>query len=96
MDGQIPEESKQERMDAVMRRQLDISLENNQDKVGFVLDVIIDEEDDDGSYTGRTRYDAPEIDNAVLINTVKKHVPGDIIRVKIVDAFDYDLVGEEV
>lgn len=96
MDGQIPEEIKEERMDAVMRRQLDISLENNQSKVGFVLDVIIDEEDDDGSYTGRTRYDAPEIDNAVLINTVKKHVPGDIIRVKIVDAFDYDLVGEEV
>jgi ribosomal protein S12 methylthiotransferase len=96
MDEQIPEEIKEERLDAVMRRQLEISLENNRDKIGFVFEVIIDEEDEDGSYIGRTRYDAPEIDNAVLINTPKKHVPGDIIKVKIVDAFDYDLVGEEI
>jgi len=96
MDDQIPEEVKEERMDQIMRRQLEISLENNRDLVGFTLEVIIDEEDEDGSYIGRSRYDAPEIDNSVLINTSKKHVPGDIINVRIVDAFDYDLVGEEV
>lgn len=96
MDDQIPEEIKEERMDQIMRRQLEISLENNRDLVGFTLEVIIDEEDEDGSYIGRSRYDAPEIDNSVLINTSKKHVPGDIINVRIVDAFDYDLVGEEV
>ena len=96
MADQIPEEIKEERMDQIMRRQLEISLENNRDLVGFTLEVIIDEEDEDGSYIGRSRYDAPEIDNSVLINTSKKHVPGDIINVRIVDAFDYDLVGEEV
>ena len=90
------EEVKEERMDQIMRRQLEISLENNRDLVGFTLEVIIDEEDEDGSYIGRSRYDAPEIDNSVLINTSKKHVPGDIINVRIGDACDYDLVGEEV
>ena len=96
MEDQIPEEIKQERLDAIMRRQLDISLENNRDMIGFTIDVIIDEEDEDGSYIGRSRYDAPEIDNAVLVNTTVKHEPGDIIRVRVTDAFDYDLVGDEV
>ena len=96
MEDQIPEEIKQERLDAIMRRQLDISLENNRDMIGFTIDVIIDEEDEDGSYIGRSRYDAPEIDNAVLVNTTAKHEPGDIIKVRVTDAFDYDLVGDEV
>ena len=96
MDHQIPEEVKEERLDQIMRTQLDISLEHNRDKIGFILDVIIDEEDEDGSYIGRSRYDAPEIDNSVLINSVRKHQPGDIIKVKITDAFDYDLLGDEV
>lgn len=96
MDDQIPDDVKAERVDQIMRSQLDISLESNRDKVGFTLEVIVDEEDEDGSYIGRTRYDAPEIDNAVIISTNGSHKPGDIINVKIVDAFDYDLVGEEV
>ncbi len=95
-EDQIPEEVKQERLDAIMMRQLEISLESNQDKIGHTLEVIIDEEDDDGAYLGRTRYDAPEIDNNVIVNTNMKHEPGDIIKVKITDAFDYDIVGEEV
>ena len=96
MPDQVPEEIKQERMDAVMRRQLDISLESNRDKVGFILDVIVDEEDEEGAYIGRTRYDAPEIDNSVIVSTNAEHKPGDIIKVRVVDAFDYDIVGEEV
>ena len=79
-----------------MMRQLEISFESNQDKIGHTLEVIIDEEDDDGAYLGRTRYDAPEIDHNVIVNTNMKHEPGDIIKVKITDAFDYDIVGEEV
>lgn len=94
-DDQIPEEVKQERLDAVMMRQLDISLESNQDKIGHILEVIVDEEDEDGAYIGRTRYDAPEIDNNVIVNSTVEHKPGDIIKVKVTDAFDYDIVGEE-
>ncbi|MGF6375510.1 ribosomal protein S12 methylthiotransferase [Clostridiales Family XIII bacterium PM5-7] len=95
MEQQIDEEIKQQRLDGIMRRQLDISLASNQEKIGTILEVIIDEKDADGTYIGRTRYDAPEIDNAVLIKTEKDHCPGDIINVRIEDAFDYDLVGKE-
>ena len=95
-EDQIDDEIKEERMDGIMRRQLDISLEYNQEKVGQTFEVIVDEIDEDGSYVGRTRYDAPEIDNSVLFTSTRDLKPGDIVKVMVNDAFDYDLVGMEV
>lgn len=123
MPDQIPEEIREERRDALMRRQADISLAVNMKKIGKIKEVLIEEEDEenllpaemsgdgaetrqgegsgDGAeaayvYIGRSPYDAPEIDDSVIVKTDKKHMPGDMIRVKITDAFDYDLTGEEV
>ena len=92
-EDQVPEEIKEARWDALMRRQMDISLLNNQKYIGQTMEVIVDEIDEDGSYIGRTKYDAPEIDNSVIFTSTDKLVPGDIVRVMIRDAFDYDLVG---
>ena len=96
MENQIEEDIKQERLDAVMRRQLDISLEYNKEKVGKELEVLVEEADDDGSYIGRTQYDAPEIDNSVIFTSERELKAGDIVRVLVEYAFDYDLVGREV
>ena len=96
MENQIDEDVKQERLDTIMRRQLDISLEYNREKVGKELDVLVEEKDEDGSYIGRTQYDAPEIDNSVIFTSERDLMPGEIVRVLVEDAFDYDLVGKEV
>ena len=96
MENQIDEGIKQERLDAIMRRQLDISLEYNREKVGKELTVLVEEKDEDGSYIGRTQYDAPEIDNSVIFTSERELKAGDIVRVLVEDAFDYDLVGREV
>ncbi len=95
-EDQIDEEIKAVRVDGIMRRQLDISLQYNQEKVGQTLEVIVDEIDQDGSYLGRTRYDAPEIDNSVIFTSARELKPGDVVNVMVNDAFDYDLVGTEV
>ena len=88
-----------------MLRQMEISRELNQQKVGRVFETIIDEMEDEqeGSdemrghtYIGRTRNDAPEIDHNVIVQSNQKHMPGDIIPVRITDSFDYDIVGVEV
>jgi ribosomal protein S12 methylthiotransferase len=48
-------------------------------------------------YSGRTRYDAPEIDCAVTFTSNNMELdPGDIVKVRIIDAFEYDLEGIEV
>ena len=96
MENQIDEAVKEERLDAIMRRQLDISLAVNQAKIGKCLEVLVEERDEDGSYVGRTVYDAPEIDNAVLFTSKRDLRAGDFVQVQINDAFDYDLIGVEV
>lgn len=93
MDAQIDEDIKMMRADAVMRRQLEISREINESKVGNTIDVMVDYKDEDGSYIGRTMYDAPEIDNSVIFSGEEDLQPGNIVKVKITDAFDYDLAG---
>ena len=94
-EDQIPEDIKEMRLDQIMRKQLDISYQHNQELVGSVLEVLVEAEDEDGSYIGRSRYDAPEIDNSVIFTSARDLEPGDIVNVYIDDAFDYDLAGHE-
>lgn len=94
MKGQVREDTKAKRKDSLMRAQLEISLASNQEKIGKLLEVLVEERDIDGSYIGRSRYDAPEIDNSVIFTSNQEWKSGDIVNVRIKDAFDYDLVGE--
>ena len=95
MECQIDEDTKAERADSIMRRQVDISRRNNMKKIGEVFEVIVDGIDEEGAYLGRTVYDAPEIDNTVIFSGDDDRVykPGDMVKVRITDAFDYDLTG---
>ena len=96
MENQIDEAVKEARLDAIMRRQLEISLAVNEAKIGKTFTVLVEERDADGSYIGRTAYDAPEIDNSVLFTSKRALKAGDFVQVQINDAFDYDLIGVEV
>ena len=96
MPDQIDEEEKEIRLDGIMRRQMEISREANLAMIGGCYEVMVDGLDEDGAYLGRTRYDAPDIDNAVIFTSPLAHSAGDIVTVKVTDAFDYDIVGEEV
>lgn len=94
-EDQIPEDIKESRLDQIMRMQLEISYQHNQELIGTVLEVLVEDIDDDGSYIGRSMYDAPEIDNSVIFTSSSEHRPGDFVNVYINDAYDYDLVGYE-
>ena len=96
MKGQVRQQTKEKRRDAIMALQCSISLEHNQAKIGQVMEVLVEGQDEDGSYIGRTKYDAPDVDNGVLFTSNRELEPGDFVEVEIIDAFDYDLVGREV
>ncbi|MDR1574133.1 MAG: 30S ribosomal protein S12 methylthiotransferase RimO [Clostridiales Family XIII bacterium] len=98
MKGQVREAVKLSRRDRLLRLQQGISLEKNQEKIGQTLEVLVEGCESDGSFSGRTRYDAPEIDNGVIFGAPDgaAPAPGDIVRVRIDDAFDYDLSGYRV
>jgi ribosomal protein S12 methylthiotransferase len=94
---QIPEDIKENRRDKIMLLQRDISLKKNMDKIGRVYDILIEEKiENENVYVGRTEFDAPEIDGVVYINSHLNINIGEFIRAKIIDALEYDLIGEVV
>ena len=96
LNDDVPEEVKQERVDAIMGIQQQISYEKNQQKIGQTFKVLIDKKDGD-FFTGRTEFDSPEVDNEVLIDASRDYVtPGSFINVKIDRAEDFDLYGQIV
>ena len=87
----VPEEVPADRLERLMARQQQISLEINQAQIGRTLKVLI-EGQGDGLSVGRSYRDAPEIDGLVL---VAGDLPvGKIVPVRITGAMEYDLVGE--
>ena len=94
LPDQIPEDIKQERLQRFMAAQEAVSARLLADKIGSVLPVMIDAVDADKlAATGRTPYDAPEIDGVVHISDIDGIKPGDIIHVEIEDSDAHDLYG---
>jgi len=93
LPDQISEEIKQDRFHRAMVVQQAISEARNREQIGRTLDVLV-EGQGDGLSVGRSYRDAPEIDGLVL---VAGEVPvGQFVRARIVQAMEYDLVGEPV
>lgn len=92
----LPEHIKEQRRDAIMKKQQEISARRNEELLGSVLTVLIDRHED-GHAIGRTQWDAPEIDQEVLVrmdaNSDETLRCGNFSRVEIVDAYEYDLVA---
>lgn len=91
----VPEEIKEERWERFMAHQQVISSARLQQKIGSVIQVVIDEVDEDGPI-GRSMADAPEIDGNVYIDTEQDLQPGDMITVRVTDADEYDLWAEQI
>jgi ribosomal protein S12 methylthiotransferase len=92
----VPPEVKQDRYDRFMEKAQGISEAKLAAKVGKVLEVIVDEVDEDGA-TCRTKADAPEIDGNLFIDEgFEGLTPGDIVKVTVDEAGEYDLWGRLV
>ncbi|HHW4402860.1 TPA: 30S ribosomal protein S12 methylthiotransferase RimO [Aeromonas hydrophila] len=86
----VPEEIQEERFQRFMELQQQVSIRKLARKVGQELTVIIDEVDEEGA-TGRSFADAPEIDGLVYLNGETGLKPGDMVKVRIDEADEYDL-----
>ncbi|MFC3085555.1 30S ribosomal protein S12 methylthiotransferase RimO [Tabrizicola soli] len=96
LPGHVPPEVKQERFDRFMEKAQAISAAKLAEKVGKVLEVIVDEVDGEGA-TCRTKADAPEIDGNLFIDEgFEGLAPGDIVKVEVDEAGEYDLWGRRL
>ena len=93
----VPAEVKQDRWDRFMAKAQAISEAKLAAKVGRVLEAIVDDIDEDGIATCRTWADAPEIDGNLFIDDGTEALAvGDVVRVEVDEAGDYDLWGRLV
>ncbi|WP_068306263.1 30S ribosomal protein S12 methylthiotransferase RimO [Pararhodobacter sp. CCB-MM2] len=92
----VPAELKQERWERFMEKAQAISEAKLAAKVGTIQEIIVDEVDEEGA-TCRTKADAPEIDGNLFIDEGFEDLqPGDIVKVEVDEASDYDLWGSIV
>lgn len=92
----IDQETKESRLDEIMRIQQSISTELSAAKIGKHFKVIIDRIEGE-YYIGRTEFDSPEVDPEVLIELAnKKLIIGNFYTVHIIDSDEFDLYGEVI
>lgn len=96
-DSQVDEEVKSDWQAEVMELQEEVIFDKNETMKGKELYAFIEGKvADENVYVGRTYRDAPNVDGYVFVNTEEELVTGDIVKVKITGAYEYDLIGEIV
>ena len=96
MPDQIDEEIKVARKDCIMELQQEISLDKGENRVGSVMEVVIEGKvADEDAYIARSYADAPGVDGYVFIENVTADLmSGTFVKVYIKAAMEYDLIGE--
>lgn len=93
LQGHVSAQTARDRLDSLMALQLDISRENNRRHLETKVDVLVEEHPEAGVYIGRTMLQAPEVDGLTILHA--DHIErGTIVRARITDTLEYDLIGK--
>lgn len=97
MDNQVEEDVKLRRGEIIMQDQLEIITLKNQERIGKIYKVLVEDYDSySDSYKGRTYMDAPEIDGCISFTTSDSYETGDFADVVVIGVNDYDLIGKDI
>lgn len=92
---QIDDEIKEDWQAEVMELQEEVIFDKNETLTGTQMYAFIEGKvADENAYVGRTYRDAPNVDGYIFINTEQELMSGDIVKVRITGAYEYDLIGE--
>ena len=95
MNEQVPEEIKQARLNALMLQQQGISRMRNAARLNSEVTVLL-EDTNGGLSRGRSYAEAPEVDGSILLPHKPHHRKGLYVRARLLEARDYDILGEEL
>ena len=94
MPDKVPYDVAKKRADKIMALQKKLVASSLRAKRGQILSVIIEGQNKNGKYYGRSYREAPDIDGIVIVNSDKKLDTGDIVNIKITHTYDYDSEGD--
>ena len=96
-EGQVDEQTKQDRLELIMNDQNVIAADKNSEKVGKTYKALVEGYDSYiRCYFGRTECDAPEVDGKVFFISNKPLKIGDFVNIIINDSLEYDLLAEVI
>jgi ribosomal protein S12 methylthiotransferase len=95
MDGQLPPDVIEARVERLMLIQQEIAFAQAAGRVGDTFHVVIDGSGDDGIFHARHAGQAPEVDGIVCVSG-EACSPGEFVRVRCTDSKDYDLIAQPV
>lgn len=97
LPNQVDEEQKEEWKDEVMELQEEVIFDKNETMFQKELYAFIEGKvADENVYIGRTYRDAPNVDGYIFIQSDEELITGDIVRVRVTGAYEYDLIGEMI
>ena len=97
MPDQVDDELKLDWQADVMELQEEVIFDKNETLIGQTYYAFIEGKvADENAYIGRTYRDAPNVDGYIFINTDEELMTGDIVKVQVIGAHEYDLIGEIV
>ena len=92
---QIDDDIKEDWQAEVMELQEEVIFDKNETLTGTQMYAFIEGKvADENAYVGRTYRDEPNVDGYIFINTEQELMSGDIVKVRITGAYEYDLIGE--
>lgn len=102
-EDDVPQDVKEERYDALMQAQEQISYEYNLSRVGEETEVVVDSFED-GILVCRSQSESPEVDGDILVRYENapqdgigpEKLVGQFIKVRIIGADSYDLIAEQL
>ncbi len=96
LDNQVLQKIKKERKNIIMAEQQKISLEKNREKIGSLVEVLVEGKLPNGTFFGRTYEDSPEVDGFAFIETEKELLIGEYYMCKVIGAKEYDIIVEVI
>ncbi len=95
-NNQVDEKTKKARLDRLMRAQQGVSYKRNKTHIGEIMEGLVVGKEKE-QYLLRSYWNAPDdVDGKIYFTSKEKLNEGDIVKVKINEAFVYDLLGEQV
>lgn len=96
MENQIAPEIKENRYHELMALQAGISEEIHQEREEAELEALVEGFDEDNLAYGRSTHEAPDIDGTIFIENAEDIKVGDMVRVRILQGFTYEMVAERI
>jgi ribosomal protein S12 methylthiotransferase len=94
LPGQLPEAEIADRVEEVASLADELMAERAADRVGQSVDVLIDEVLSDGRYLGRAEHQAPEVDGATEVRSMRPLRPGDLVTAVVTGSAGVDLEAD--